>query len=252
MSGIDLGTVFLVAFLGSIGHCIGMCGGFVMAYSAAKIDQEWGKGHQSLAHLLYNTGRVAAYMIIGALFGALGKVFSFSMASKGGLFIFIGVLMVLMGLSLMGKLKFITYIESSGANSGLFRRLFRRLIASRSLPSFFLLGMLNGFIPCGFVYFFAAFAAATASPLWGAVVMLVFSLATIPVLFTLGFFSSSLMQKVAFRQFAVKTAGALVILYGLFTGYKGYMLITHPETIKTKMIHMKEELGKKLKEHHED
>ena len=64
MTGIDLGTVFLVAFLGSIGHCIGMCGGFIMAYSAAKIGQDWNKAHQGTAHLLYNLGRVFAYMII--------------------------------------------------------------------------------------------------------------------------------------------------------------------------------------------
>jgi sulfite exporter TauE/SafE len=245
MTGIDLGTIFLVAFLGSIGHCIGMCGGFIMAYSAAKIDQNWSKAHQSTAHFLYNVGRVVSYMIIGAAFGLMGKIFSFSMASKGALFLFIGVLMVLMGLSLMGKLKFLTYLESSGANSNLFRRLFRALIASKTLPSFFFLGMLNGFVPCGFVYFFAAFAAATSSPLWGAVVMLVFGLATVPVLFTVGFFAG-LAQKMRFREAAVKIAGALVIFYGLFTGYKGYMLIEHPETMKAKMKHMKQELGQKL------
>jgi sulfite exporter TauE/SafE len=131
----------------------------------------------------------------------------------------------------MGKLKFITYIESSGANSNLFRRIFRALIASKTLPSFFLLGMLNGFIPCGFVYFFAAFAAATSSPLMGAAVMLVFGLATVPVLFTVGFFAG-LVKQMKYREAAVKIAGALVVLYGLFTGYRGYMLIEHPETLK--------------------
>jgi len=231
MTGMDLGTIFLVAFLGSIGHCIGMCGGFVMAYSAAKIDRDWSKTHQGVAHLLYSTGRVVSYMLIGALFGTLGKVFAFSMTGKGVLFLFIGVLMVLMGLSLMGRLKFIAYIESSGANSNLFRRIFRTLIASKTLPSFFLLGMLNGFIPCGFVYFFAAFAAATSSPLWGAAVMLVFGLATVPVLFTVGFFAG-LAKQMKYREAAVKIAGALVVLYGLFTGYKGYMLLAHPETQK--------------------
>ena len=245
MTGIDLGTVFLVAFLGSIGHCIGMCGGFIMAYSAAKIGQDWNKAHQGAAHFLYNIGRVVSYMIIGALFGLMGKMFSFSMTSKGALFLLIGVLMVLMGFSLMGKLKFITYLESSGANSNIFRRFFRALIASKTLPSFFFLGMLNGFVPCGFVYFFAAFAAATASPMWGAAVMLVFGLATVPVLFTVGFFAG-LAQKMKYREAAVKVAGGLVVFYGLFTGYKGYMLIEHPETMKAKMMHMKHDLGEKI------
>ena len=184
-------------------------------------------------------------MIIGAVFGLMGKMFAFSMTAKGALFLFIGVVMVLMGLSLMGKLKFITFLESSGANSNVFRRLFRALIASKTLPSFFFLGMLNGFVPCGFVYVFAAFAAATASPLWGAVVMLVFGLATVPILFTVGFFAG-LAQKMRFREAAVKIAGALVIFYGLFTGYKGYMLIEHPETMKAKMMQMKQDLGAEI------
>ena len=46
--------------------------------------------------------------------------------------------------------------------------------------------MLNGLLPCGFVYFFAITAASTASSLWGAVVMMVFGLSTTPALFGLG------------------------------------------------------------------
>ena len=248
MSNVDFGAIFLVAFLGSIGHCIGMCGGFIMAYSAAKIDQKWNKMHQSIAHLLYNIGRVVAYVIIGMIFGFLGKVFSFSMMSKGILFIFIAILMVLMGLSLMGKLKFITYIESSSANSNIVKRLFHKLIVSKTLFSFFLLGVLNGFIPCGFVYFFAAFAIVTSSPFWGALVMLVFGVATIPILFILGFFSTSIMQKFKFRKLAIKLAGVLVVCYGIFTGYKGYLLVNKPEIIKNRMIKMKQELTNQLKD----
>lgn len=247
MDNIDLWTLFVVAFLGSIGHCVGMCGGFVMAYSAAKIDQNWDKSHQSVAHLFYNVGRVTSYTIIGALFGLFGKIFSFSMTGKGILFLIVGVIMVLMGLSLVGKIRFLTSVECSTSSSGLFRRLFHKFITSKSLASFFFLGMLNGFIPCGFVYFFAAFAAATASPLWGAVVMLVFGIATMPVLFSLGFFSA-LMHRVKFRQLALQLSGVLVILYGLYTGYKGYMFIAKPQMVKSKMMKMKQHLKQKVEE----
>ncbi|BCD61025.1 MULTISPECIES: sulfite exporter TauE/SafE family protein [unclassified Nitratiruptor] len=245
MNSIDLGTLFLVAFLGSIGHCIGMCGGFVMAYSAAKVDNQWNRSHQAMAHLLYNLGRITAYVIIGMIFGFFGKVFSFSMTSKGILFLLVGVLMVLMGLSLMGQIRFLSSVECSTTNIGFFRLAFRKLIASKTLPSFYFLGMLNGLIPCGFVYFFAAFAAATASPFWGGVVMLVFGLATIPVLFLLGYFSS-LMQQMKFRHVALQIAGILVVLYGIYTGYKGYMFLEHPEMVQKKMIHMKQKLHEKI------
>jgi len=61
---------------------------------------------------------------------------------------------------------------------------------SKSLNSFYILGLLNGLLPCGLVYFFAVSAASTGSAVWGAVVMLIFGLSTIPALFSLGVFTS--------------------------------------------------------------
>lgn len=55
------------------------------------------------------------------------------------------------------------------------------------------------------------------------------------------------MQKLKFRNLAMQLAGALVIFYGIFTGYKGYLLISKPEMIKSKMIKMHQELNKQLK-----
>jgi sulfite exporter TauE/SafE len=83
-----------------------MCGGFVIAYTTAKVDAEWSKSHQMIAHLLYSLGRVTSYMIIGAIFGYLGQKIGFSMTTKGVLFIAVGLLMLLIGLSLIGKIKF--------------------------------------------------------------------------------------------------------------------------------------------------
>ncbi len=72
--------------------------------------------------------------------------------------------------------------------------------------------------------------------------MLVFGLATIPVLFALGFFFGAFMQKIHFRQIAMRIAGVLVLLYSIYIGYKGYILIFHPEQTKVKMMNMKKEL----------
>lgn len=54
----------MFAFLGSLGHCIGMCGGFVMAYSA-KIDTSNTSLFQFFAHLSYNLGRISSYTFLG-------------------------------------------------------------------------------------------------------------------------------------------------------------------------------------------
>ena len=61
MGNIDLIIILTTAFLGSVGHCIGMCGGIVVAYSSTKIDQQTSYLQQTSAHLAYNFGRVTTY-----------------------------------------------------------------------------------------------------------------------------------------------------------------------------------------------
>jgi sulfite exporter TauE/SafE len=234
MNNIDLIIILSTAFLGSVGHCIGMCGGIVVAYSSSKIDQTSSWSRQTLSHLAYNFGRVTTYTILGAMFGMIGKVIAFTPTTKGVLFVLTGILMILAGASLLGNFKFLSSAEYSVSKQGWFQRTFKLLIQSKSISSFYLLGMLNGIIPCGLVYSFAIFAASTASPLWGAIVMATFGLATIPALFFLGTITRFL-QRGSLRGTMMKLAATLVVFYGLFTLYKGYKFIAHPQETQ-KMI----------------
>ncbi len=227
MDTINFLTIISIAFLGSFGHCIGMCGGIVLAYSSIKIDPQSSKVSKTVAHLLYNMGRVLTYTILGAIFGALGGVATFSNTANGILLIIAGVAMVLAGLSLMGKIKFLTVIEHSISSSSFYKNSFQKILHSKSNISFFLLGMLNGLLPCGFVYFFAITAASTASPLYGALVMFIFGISTIPAMFSLGFLSS-LASATSFRNMMMSLSSVAVIIYGLFTLYNGYDYLTNP------------------------
>ena len=239
MGNIDLIIILTTAFLGSVGHCIGMCGGIVVAYSSTKIDQKTSYIQQTTAHLSYNFGRVATYALLGAVFGFVGQVLAFTPTTKGILFILTGVLMILAGLSLVGNIRFLNSAEWSVSKYAWYQNTFRKLMTSKSYGSFFLLGMLNGIIPCGLVYSFAIFAASTASPLSGALVMATFGLATIPALFFLGFITKFL-QKGSLRGTMMKLAAILVILYGVITLYKGYNFVAHPEMMKARMDKMHE------------
>jgi sulfite exporter TauE/SafE len=231
MNNIDLLIILTTAFLGSVGHCIGMCGGIVIAYSSSKIDPKSSYLTQTASHLAYNFGRVTTYTILGALFGMLGKVIAFTPTTKGVLFILTGVLMIIAGLSLLGNLKFLNSAEWSVSRYPWYQKTFQRLIRSRSYLSFYLLGMLNGIIPCGLVYSFAIIAASTASPFWGAVVMATFGLATIPALFFLGTLTK-LLQRGGLRNIMMKMAAILVVFYGLFVLYKGYHFVMHPQQMQ--------------------
>ena len=37
MENVELIAIITFALLGSVGHCIGMCGGFILTYTTAKI-----------------------------------------------------------------------------------------------------------------------------------------------------------------------------------------------------------------------
>jgi hypothetical protein len=239
MGNIDLIIILTTAFLGSVGHCIGMCGGIVVAYSSSKIDQRSSYLQQTSAHLAYNFGRVTTYTILGAVFGYVGQVVAFTPTTKGVLFVITGILMVLAGLSLIGNLKFLNSAEWSVSKYTWYQNSFRALMSNQSYLSFYLLGLLNGIIPCGLVYAFAIFAASTADPFAGALVMATFGLATIPALFFLGFLTKFL-QKGSLRGTMMKLAALLVILYGGITLYKGYNFIAHPQMMKERMDKMHE------------
>ncbi|MCW8894377.1 MAG: sulfite exporter TauE/SafE family protein [Sulfurimonas sp.] len=232
METVNIISIISIAFLGSFGHCIGMCGGIVLAYSTIKIEPASSKVSQGGAHLLYSLGRVFTYSILGAIFGGLGSVVTFSNTANGTLLIVAGIAMVLAGLSLMGKVKFLTLIEHSFSSSSMYKSIFKKILNSKSNFSFFILGMLNGLLPCGFVYFFAITAASTASPVYGALVMAIFGLSTIPAMFSLGFLAS-LSRATSFRNMMMSLSSFAVILYGSYTIYNGYDYIARAEKTLT-------------------
>ena len=223
METVNIISIITIAFLGSFGHCIGMCGGIVIAYSSSKIDDSFDKRKKIVSHLLYSFGRVTTYVILGVLFGYFGSLFSFDGQANTVLRMITGIVMILAGLSLVGQIKFLTLIEHNLSGSLWYKKVFQTLIKSKSYLSFYSLGLLNGLLPCGFVYFFAVTAANTSSPFYGGLVMLIFGVSTIPALFSLGFFVS-LFNKTGIRDILIKLAAIAVIVYGVVELYRGYML----------------------------
>ncbi len=94
--------------------------------------------------------------------------------------------------------------------------------------SFFILGMINGLLPCGLVYFFAVTATSTGSAFYGAFVMLLFGLSTIPTLFSLGFVVG-LYKNGKFRNTMIRIASISVLLFGIYTIHQGYEYIKYPQ-----------------------
>ena len=203
---------FVTGLLGA-GHCIGMCGGLVSALSLSDAGQKGGW----LFHLLYNTGRVATYTFIGAIVGWLGSALAYTDQFKivtRSLLLCSDLFVILVGLGTAGMFTWLNVakLDFTGpmrlmttAVSGL-RRLPPALAA---LP----LGLLFGFIPCGYLYAVAITAAQSASIVTGALMLLAFGLGTAPSLFFFGGAAHWLSGKA--RTWMLRTAGLVVAGMGV-------------------------------------
>ena len=202
---------FTTGLLGS-GHCIGMCGGLVSALGLHANGRHAGFGF----HLLYNLGRTLSYTLIGLVVGWFGStLMSPHSLPNLGRYLFIGtdLLIIFAGLGTAGlfrplslaRLEFAAPIQYLSRTSA---RLQRLPTAVKALP----LGMLFGFLPCGFLYAMFLMAAQSASALQGALIMLAFGLGTLPSLFFIGTTASLLTR--SRRMWLLRLAGIGVALMG--------------------------------------
>ncbi|HQI17471.1 MAG TPA: sulfite exporter TauE/SafE family protein [Bacillota bacterium] len=203
-------VLFIVGVLTSL-HCVGMCGGIMLSQSLSKESRNRYEAIQPA--LLYNIGRVISYTILGGLIGALGSVFSLSIAAKAAVQIFAGVFMIIMGLNMAGF--------------SAFRKFQIRLpqfackAKSRS-GSPLIVGLLNGLMPCGPLQTMQLFALGTGSAAKGALAMFVFSIGTVPLMLTFGALSGLLSK--GYTQKILKFSGVLIIVLGLIMGNRGLAL----------------------------
>ena len=176
---------FVTGLLGT-GHCIGMCGGLVSALSLSEAGRQGGW----FFHLLYNLGRISTYTFIGAVVGWLGSALAytdrFKMVTRS-LLIGSDVFVILVGLGTAGLF---TWLNVSKLDfPGPMKAMTLAVAGLRRLPpaiSALPLGLLFGFIPCGYLYAVAITAAQSASVATGALMLFAFGLGTAPSLLLFG------------------------------------------------------------------
>ncbi|MFO7607852.1 MAG: sulfite exporter TauE/SafE family protein [Candidatus Krumholzibacteriia bacterium] len=207
-------AAFGIGVTTSLGHCIGMCGPLISTFSLAQGRTDRRLANLAPALLLYHLGRVNSYALIGLVFGLLAAAAQAALptaAVRGWLFLVSGLLMMFLGLGLLGLVRTTRLMESSRLGRFAAER-FMELIGTRSMVGRYLLGVANGFLPCGPVYAIAAAALTAPTPLHGAGTMAMFGLGTIPVLLAVGLGAGRLAPQVQ-RRFN-KVAAILVIVVG--------------------------------------
>lgn len=188
-----LTSLFVTGLVGSLTHCTGMCGPFVLSQMAARMERvpaarmsEWHR-LSGAALLPYHLGRATTY----AGLGAVGGLASGALAGWGGFRFLAAALLALAALFLLGMaVPRLKALASGSASGGWWSRgvagWARPLFASPTGLRGWLLGVMLGFIPCGLLYAALAAAAAGGAPLAGALAMLAFTAGTVPALVGVG------------------------------------------------------------------
>ncbi|HEY9653822.1 MAG TPA: sulfite exporter TauE/SafE family protein [Coleofasciculaceae cyanobacterium] len=216
-----------LGFLGSFGHCAGMCGPLTVAFSLGQ-RQEPSKngGHFFYFHTLLNLGRLISYTFVGAGIGALGSVLvaggqiaGVGSSLRQGMTIFTGLLLIWFALvqlkpDFLPRLPLLhPLIQGSWHN-----RLSAGMMNLSMQPKWWtplLLGLFWGLIPCGFLYAAQIKAAGTGNIGMGAVTMLAFGLGTLPMMLGVGLSASRLSADQRSQLF--RLGGWVTLTIGVLT-----------------------------------
>ena len=223
---LNLLLIMTLGFLGSFGHCLGMCGPLTVAFSLSKNQENPHWLEQLRFHLLLNIGRILSYGLFGAGIGALGSVLlaggqlaGVGSALRQWMAIIAGLMLIWFGLQQI-KPDFLPRIPL--LHPILQGNLHNRLSAGMTKLSLQAkwwtpasLGMTWGLMPCGFLYAAQIKAAETGDLGMGAATMLAFGLGTLPMMLGVGISTSFLSKDRRSQLF--RMGGWVTLTIGIIT-----------------------------------
>lgn len=224
---IDLFLVMMLGFLGSFGHCAGMCGPLTVAFSLShksNTPPTWQE--QLYFHGLLNLGRLVSYALVGVGIGGLGSILiaggqfaGLDSILRQGMAIFTGALLIWFGLAQiqpqwMPKLPILHPLTQGNLHQKLGTAMVKLSEAGHWwTPT--LLGIIWGLIPCGFLYA-AQIKAAETGNLWlGGATMLAFGVGTFPTMLGVGI--STALVSANRRSQLFRMGGWVTLIIGIVT-----------------------------------
>ncbi|MCH5277333.1 MAG: sulfite exporter TauE/SafE family protein [Desulfovibrionaceae bacterium] len=213
-SRMGYGMLFVIGLLTSV-HCIAMCGGINLSQCLPQTARSGAESGLFLPALAYNMGRVCSYTAAGVVLGLVGFCMDSDPGSwasihlQGMVKILAGLGMVIMGITMLGIFPWLRRFTPRmpkffAPNEGT-----RKAKAARP----FVVGLLNGCMPCGPLQSMWVVALAAGNPFAGGLSMFLFSLGTVPLMLGLGSLVSALGRK--FTHAAMTVGAVLVVVLGL-------------------------------------
>lgn len=209
-------AAFTMGFLGSL-HCLGMCGPIALALPLNRhsaLTASWGI-------LLYTVGRILTYVALGTVLAFTGQSIGWFIHSQYVSLALGGFLLLGFGLYYLKPLWF--YSLPSNKLLGSLKKKMGALFRTTSQKNLFIIGLLNGLLPCGLLYLALA-GALTVGQWWqGGVFMASFGVGTAPALFAAAFAPQLLKKKLQINYnkvvpIAGLTLALLLLLRGMNLG----------------------------------
>jgi len=193
-------------------HCLGMCGGIVTTVALNSSLSAW------RSSLLYHSGRIVSYTLLGAIMGLAGSFLNVAGKAAGlqGAASILGGLFILLWLWRSSQIPLLTAFSA---------KLHSRMIMKSQRGAYMeyvhivLTGFAFGFLPCGLTYAMQMNAAASGAALPGALIMLLFGLATFPVLAAAAIAAKLITRKN--RKWLRKIGNASALLIGIIAIMRG-------------------------------
>jgi uncharacterized protein len=195
-------------------HCIGMCGPIAMMLPVDRSNET----KRILQLFLYHLGRLTAYGSMGLLLGLLGKGFYLA-GWQQQLSIFVGIVMIVIAVVPEKELAKYNFSKPIYRLISKVKSSLGQQFKSRSLKSFFTIGLLNGYLPCGMVYVALFGALAMPNISVSVLYMLLFGIGTIPMMSAVVLISNVL--SIPIRNKIQKVIPVLAVVIGVLFIMRG-------------------------------
>lgn len=215
-SSSSLFSFFSLGVLASLSSCAALVGGMVLSMSK-QWNELYSSGDSSTKklgpHILFNTGRILSYLILGGVLGLIGNRLSLSLTLTAWFIIIISLFMILLALQMLGvrvlrkfQISLPKSITRNIANEKKFK--------GKYMP--FTMGAATFFLPCGFTITAQTIALLSADMIQGSLIMGLFALGTTPVLLLIGLSSVKFLSKPHLAITFSNIAGFLVLFFALY------------------------------------
>lgn len=208
-SKVSYGTAFIVGLIASVSTCMAVVGGLVLSMSANFARE----GEKTRPQVLFHIGRLVSFFILGGVIGALGSTFQLGTGGTFILSLIVALVLLILGINLLDVFPWAKKLQPTIPNF-IGKRIHGLKNVSHTLTPL-LVGVATFFLPCGFTQSMQIYTLTTGSFLTGSLIMFSFALGTLPVLSLLSFSSLGIHKKAQSGIF-FKTAGLIVIFFGIF------------------------------------